>query len=149
MKRWYFDLKRVVQEDDHGCGIASVAIACGVTYERARAEFFPRKRVFVDDESLHVVSDQMINVVRRLGFSCSMRDTFRGIMRPVLVPFAWHPGSTYSQVHCVVWDPWAKKFIDPGYDHDYNHESKFYIDLWKRSQYRVLAITGRAYGRYA
>lgn len=149
MKRWYFDLKRVEQEDDHGCGIAAVAIACGVTYERSRAEFFPRKRMFVDDETMHVVSDQMIKVVRRLGFSCSLQDSHRGLMRPVIVPFSWMPGCSYSSVHCVVWNPWEKRFIDPGWDHDRNLPNSYYLDLIKRSNYSVLAITGRVYGRYA
>jgi hypothetical protein len=140
MKRWYFNLTRISQLDNNGCGIASVAIVCGVTYDRARAEFFPRRRRFKDDKSLHVDSEQMMRVIRRLGFSVVVRDSYLGTMRPSIVPIAWSPGSPNTAVHAVVWDPWAKRVLDPGWDHPSTERLK---EMWKRSGYQVLTVTGR------
>jgi hypothetical protein len=146
MKQWYFPIRRVVQEDDHGCGIAAVATVCGTTYERARSEFFPRRRRFHDDRSLHVSMLQMLRAVRRLGFSAVLADSFKQSKRPAIAFFSWVPEAMPDgNVHAVVWDPFNKQLIDVGYDHDRGLSDRFYLDLWKRSNFKSIVVTGRRY----
>lgn len=144
MKRWYFPLRRVEQGDNHGCGIACVATVCGITYERARSEFFPRRSKFRDDESLHVAPSQMMHVIQQLGFSSLETTRFRPHQRPAIVFFAWCPERASSGIHGVVWDPFTKRLIDPGYDHDRCLPERFYLRLWKQSNFKSLVITGRS-----
>jgi len=140
---WLFPLKRIKQVDYNGCGIASVATVCGLTYERARAEFFPRRKRFVDDESLHIDSDQMLSMIHRLGFkgriveSCPER-----LKNPTIFIFDWSP-DLGSGTHAVVWDPFKRKILDPGPDASYNRSNKFYFNLWKRSRYASCVVTGK------
>jgi hypothetical protein len=146
MKRWYFPIERVPQRDDHGCGIAAVATVCGVTYNRARSEFFPCRRKFHDDQSLHVNQHQIVRAVRRLGFSVVVGDRFKRQLRwPTIAFFSWVPGakSSDNNVHALVWDPFAKRLIDVGYDHDRGLSNDFYLGLVKRSNYRSLVVTGK------
>lgn len=143
-KRWYFDLVRVAQQDYfHGCGIAAVATACGVSYPRARSEFFPRRTKFTDSAKMHVTQDQQLAVIRRLGFAAEFRDSFRLTSTPMLLSFVWSPGYEDAGCHCVVWDPVQDRIIDPGLDHDRGNDKRFYLNLWKRSGYRSIVITGR------
>lgn len=142
MKSWYFPITCVEQKDDHGCAMACVATICGATYERARAEFFPRRRRFKDDDSLCVLSHQMISVARRLGFRARLVAQFKHLGRPAILPFAWSPGVRGTGIHCVVWDPFESRVIDPGYD---NLTSEQYIQRWKNSGFGAIAITGKRY----
>lgn len=146
MKRWYFPIKRVKQADDHGCGIAATAIACGVTYARARSEFFPRRLDFKDDESLHVGPKQIVNVIHKLGFTAKHHaGQFRHIDRPVIVPFSWLAGNEdhADAVHAVVWDPFEKRILDPGLDHERSLTNGQYFNLWRLSKYDVIIVTGK------
>jgi hypothetical protein len=143
--RWYFPLTRVEQTDDNGCGIACVATTCGVTYERARFEFFPRRRKFRDDKKLHVDGHAMVGAIRRLGFSAVWKKTYKAATSPVILVFSWLPYNGMGMNHGVVWDPYEKRIIDPGYDHDYGHKPDFYFNLWKRSGYSALHITGKSF----
>lgn len=142
MDRWHFPLMRIAQDDDHGCGIAAVATVCGVTYERARFEFFPQRQEFDDDESLHVGGDGMVRVVERLGFSAEWSRTYKSARCPTILFFEWQPRRSWSGRHAVVWDPFAKAYIDPGPDRWLTHD---YHNLWKRSGHSVLRVTGRRY----
>jgi hypothetical protein len=144
LKRWYFPLARVRQVDDNGCGIACVATVCGATYWRARSEFFPRRRKFCDNTSLHVAGRQMKGIIRRLGFSVVSASKFRHLRKPAIMVFEWGPDAfSQGQVHGVVWDPFDMRIIDPGYDHDRNLPNAYYFALWRRSGYPALVITGK------
>ena len=143
--RWYFPLNRVSQKDDNGCGIACVATVCGVTYARARHEFFPRRRKFQDDKRLHVDGIAMIRAIRRLGFSATMEPTYKGADCPVILVFSWKPYTGTDAHHGVVWDPWKKHIIDVGYDYDYGHKNEFYFNLWKASGYSAIHVTQKSF----
>jgi len=143
MKRWYFDIKRVMQVNNHGCGIATVATVCGVTYERARHEFFPKKRRFRDGEDLCVDAIAMIKVINKLGFDAETVPDFRKVKdRPVIVPFSWSPYAPDYGIHSVVWDPFKKRFIDPGPDEG-NFSEKEYVGFWKYFKYQSVVVTGK------
>lgn len=130
----------MAQGDDHGCAIACVAMICGLTYERCRAEFFPRRTKFKDDKTMMVNADQMMRVIRRLGYSCIHVDgSFKQHKLPAIVLFDWRtvPEST----HAVVWDPFRSTFLDPGYD--WPMSSELYMKNWRRSNYASIVVTGR------
>lgn len=116
-----------------------MAIVCGVTYERAKHEFFPRRRVedIKDNVTLQVTAQQMMAVIRRLGFSCVSRNGFKEHMCPSIVVFDWRSGGT----HAVVWDPSRGCFLDPGYDWPLAH--KHYMKNWRRSGYANVVVTGK------
>lgn len=143
MKSWFFEIKRVPQDNWHGCGIACVAAICGATYPRARSEFFPGKKRFTDNGSLCVNAYEMVRVIKKLGFESEIVDEYKSHHLPAIVPFAWHPGEKTTGVHAVVWNPFRKKFIDPGFDHDRMLEKKFYESKWRESHYSAVIVTGR------
>lgn len=145
--KWYYPLVRVDQRDWHGCGIAAVATACGVSYERARHEFYPRRkfgtRMSLDD-GLATSQAHMARVIRRLGYSVVSSPRL-DLQRPGLMTFAWRPDIVDSGIHCVVWDPASKSFLDPsGPDHDLRRSTGYYLNKWRRSNFRVLVLTGKA-----
>jgi hypothetical protein len=143
VKQWYFPLARVKQRDDYGCAMASSAIVCGLTYSRMRSEFFPKRRHFTDDRSLCVRGDHMLRVINRLGFTAKYHTgSFKHLKCPVIVPFAWFPPDT-DWIHCVVWDPFEKRYIDPGPDHERHMSQDEYSKLWSKSDYRVIVVTGK------
>lgn len=141
MKNWFFPIQRMEQRDDYGCGIACVAMICGVTYERCRSEFFPNKRAdqIKDDRTLMVSGDQMMQVIRRFGYSCVARAGFKEHKLPAIVFFDWQtpPHGT----HAVVWDPFRESFLDPGYDWPLSPAR--YMKNWRRSNYGSVIVTGR------
>jgi hypothetical protein len=140
MKRWFYELERIKQQDVwNGCGIAAVATACGVTYSRARFEFYPERKEFDDDKSLRVDGNQMLAVVRRLGFEAIASRSFKRFKRPTVLPFKW-PSYLGAGVHCVVWDPSQKKTIDPGCD---NYTTEEHIDYWRKSGYAAIVLLDR------
>ena len=145
MDRWYFPLDHVEQGDSNGCVVASVAIVTGLSYLRARHEMFPKRRDFVDDRSLWCDEAQSTRCLRRLGFATRQVDDHRRTKRPALVSFAWHPEDPRSCAHCVVWDPWKERFIDPGNANGYvsHEEAERFIDLWKRTAWTSTLVTGR------
>ncbi len=143
LQRWYFPLVRVSQVDDNGCGIACVATTCGTTYERARHEFFPRRKRFRDDKSIHVDSRRIQRAVRRLGFATRLSMDFRREKCPAILVFSWMPYAGWDGMHGVVWDPFEQRIHDPGYDHDCSHPPEFYFDLWKKSGYAAILVTGK------
>ena len=147
MDRWLFPIKRVKQVDWNGCGIAAVATACGVTYERARSEFFPRREKFIDDRRLRVNEAQMLRVIDALGFQAKPSGAIFQHKRPAIVTFSWNPKNDpnvdTTGVHAVVWNPWQKRFIDPGTDYALDHPNSKYINLWKQSGFRAIIITGK------
>lgn len=143
MKQWYFPLARVEQDDNYGCAIASVATVCGVTYGRARAEFFPKRRDFDDNRTLCVRGHHMLRVIHKLGFKAHFHHGTYGHFRcPVLVPFAWFPPDP-NWIHCVVWDPFGEEYIDPGPDHNDPAPNNRYTKLWRKSNFRVIVVTGK------
>ena len=143
MNDWFFPIKKVAQEDHNGCAIACVATVCGITYERARSEFFPRRRMFEDDESLWVGGVQMTRVIRKLGFRVVPTRNFKELECPTILAFAWSPGYRDSNCHSIVWDHVTQQFIDPDPMAVSGESLKHYHDLWKRSGFNALAITGK------
>jgi hypothetical protein len=147
VKKWPFDIERVYQIDDHGCGIAAVATVCGVTYSRAKATFFPG-RAPKDGLGLHVSQEQMLRAIRDLGFSGRVADDYTKFKdRPVIVPFSWCPAAdpliAASTTHCIIWNPIMKRFHDPGPDHDRRLSMQFYRRAWEMSKYQVIVVTGK------
>ena len=143
MERWYFPLIRVAQKDNHGCGIAAVATVCGLTYVRARAEFFPKRQSFKDDKRLHVDLKTSAAVIRRLGFETEEIDNPVSFDCPTIFTFCWDVNSRLKDYHTVVWNPFDLKVIDPGHDHTRGLTNEYYFSLWKKSGFRPLAITRR------
>lgn len=144
MKSWYFPLVRVEQADNNGCAIAATAIVCGVTYERARATFFPRTKAFKDDKSLHMAGPRIQGAVRRLGFSTVLSPrSFIDARVPAILVFDWEPGAEWTSRHSVVWDPFEARIIDPGSDWERHQPRSFYFNLWKKSGYAAMLVTGR------
>ena len=145
MERWYFPLKHVAQGDSYGCAIACVAVVAGLTYERARAEMFPRRREFVNGHALRADEDQIRAALDRLGFKTSTVTNLAVNRGPVIVSFAWNPERRGGCRHAVVWDPFARRFIDPGNANGYvaHDEGEKFLDLWKRSGWRATVVTGR------
>ena len=147
MKDWFFPIKRVEQGDWNGCGIASVAAICSVTYWRARAEFFPLRRQFRDDPTLHVAQDHMVRVIERLGFSAEIvsNASFKRRAAPAITCFSWVPdipGNAFG-IHAIVWDPFKKVFIDPGPDNFRNLPARKYLELIRKSNFNTIVITGK------
>lgn len=144
MKAWPFPLVRVKQVNWNGCAIASVATACGVTYERARATCFPKRKYFEDDKSLHLNQEQVQRACAALGFHTKISSTFRWSQRPAIVTVSWDPNSSDPTCHSVVWDPYQKKFLDPGADHDHGrYNANHFMKLWKNCGYSVVIVTGQ------
>jgi hypothetical protein len=144
MNRWHFPIMRVPQRGDHSCGIAAVATVCGITFARARAELFPRRTEHFDDKTSHVSQDRMVKTIRKLGFCVRVTDDFRKFKRPAIVTFSWYPSFNSlrdSSIHSVVWDPWERRFIDPGPDMLYGKKNSEYVKLWKLSNYKALVVT--------
>lgn len=141
MKDWYYPIKHVRQGDENGCAIACIAIIAGLTYERARAETFPKRRTFRDNKSLHVDDDRMSSTFRRLGFHVNHSATFRDHKRPAVLVFEWEPGMPSSDRHAVVWDPFSERFLDPGYGPNF-HNTDRYLTLWQKTGYRATIVTG-------
>ena len=141
MKNWYFDIKRIKQKNNHGCAIACVAAVCGVTYERARYEFFPKQIKFIDDDSLCVTAEQMIKVIDELGFEARGVDDFRVVKdRPVIIPLSWSSYTFTAGIHCIVYDPFKKCYIDPGPDQG-NFTAKQYVELWQNFSFQSIVVT--------
>jgi len=143
MKRWYFDIERIQQGNHYGCGIACVATVAGVTYARARHEFFPHVKKFKEGKHLAVSGEHMVNALRRLGFEAAIEDDFKKLKVPAIVPFKWVHLSKWSGVHAVVWNPFDRKFVDPGSDHDRGLDNLFYENKWRKSNFSVVAVTGK------
>lgn len=141
MDRWFFPIQRMEQRDDHGCAIACVAMVCGISYERAKQEFFPRERAetLADDKRLMMNGEQMMRVIRKLGYSCVARSGFKEHKLPSIVVFDWKTPN--SGTHAVVWDPFRECFLDPGYD--WPLSSKRYMQNWRRSNYASVIVTGK------
>lgn len=137
-------IKHVAQADFNGCAVACVAMACGVTYEQARRAAFPRRKVFRDDRSLWLSDPQVVRAIERLGFRTSMARTFRRHRRPAIISFEWEPGSR-SFAHSVVWDPAQRRLLEPAEPDRHMHpdEELRYLDLWRRSDWAVIVVTGR------
>lgn len=135
---WPFPLERIEQKDVYGCTIACVAIVCGVTYHRARNEFFPRhvKRVR-DGKELMLSAHDIMPVIRRIGYSCVAKNTFKIYKKPSIVFFDWRAGGT----HAVVWDPERECFLDPGYD--WPLPEKVYMNNWHASKFASVIVTGK------
>lgn len=142
MKDWYFPLRRVRQVDHHGCGIAAVAAICGVTYGRAKYEFFPNTRDIKDDNEMCVSPSQMRRVIRQLGFSVAV-GCHRQHKRPAVVTFSWYP-EPWTAIHAVVWDPFKQTYIDPSDgDHAMKRSNMYYDEMINASNYEALIVTGR------
>lgn len=141
MKSWYFPIRRVEQGDDYGCAIACVATVCGLTYDRARYEFFDRKPV-KDGPLIQITVYDMLRVVRRLGFKARTSSRLVKTRHPTIVVFKWQPTVPTSLCHSVVWDPFDRRFVDPGWD-DGNITNERYTSLWRDSGTRTLVISGR------
>jgi len=148
MDRWFFEIKRVEQGDWNGCGIGATATVCGVSYERARHEFFPRRKVIKDDKRLWVSAQAMLKVIQRLGFTVEFRkENPCDVDLPVVTFLSYHlPGRAYpgdpNACHAVVWDPFKKRFLDPGPNQEHNTNA-YYAELWKNNKYDSIVLTGK------
>ena len=147
MDKWYFSLTRVRQEDDNGCGIGATAIVAGVTYARAKAAFFPRSHYDMrDDEDLHVGPIEIIKALKKLGFSSKIGEltsSYKKEKLPAICMLAWQPFRRDSLKHSIVWDPFNKKFIDPGTPVELTNKTKYYQDKIMRSNYAPVIVTGK------
>ena len=148
MKHWFFDIRRVEQGDWNGCGIGATATACGVSYWRARHEFFPDRKVINDTPQLWVSAGAIIKVIRRLGFTAEFRDgPPHEAKTPAIAFLSYHrPGEAYpgdpNACHAVVWDPFEEKFIDPGPGEEHASKDR-YVSLWKNNKYPSIVLTGK------
>lgn len=140
MNRWFFPIRRIEQGDDHGCAIACTAMVCGISYDRAKQEFFPHSHAefLRDDKNLHVDHKRMMSVIRRLGYTCTFEENFMSYKLPSIVMFDWgfSPGT-----HAIVWEPWRECFLDPGYDWPMNN--KTYMKFFEKKKYGSVILTGR------
>lgn len=107
-------MRRVVQEDENGCGVACVAMLAGVNYQAARVKMFPRRGGYTNTADLR-------RALRKFKLKCAPRMvTFRSsgfrnykdlptdailkLIAPTHPPGVWH---------WVVWDARRKCLLDP------------------------------------
>ena len=92
-----FQMKRVIQEDEAGCGIACVAMVSGKTYLQAKRFFL--ERIFLPtDRKPHTRHYQLRRALRKLGIATEKRAfrNWRSIENLSIVPInrrsdtGWH-----------------------------------------------------------
>ena len=145
MDRWYFPLRAVRQPDHNGCAIACLATICGLSYERAKAEAFPRRRSFSDNPSIRLDDRRMLAAFRRLGFRATVEPTHEGLRCPCVLYYECDPGIAGSLVHALVWDPFAERCIDPAEDDGKLSagDQSAALDRWRRTGWSVIAVRGK------
>ena len=147
MDNWYFPLTCVKQEDVNGCGIAATATVAGVTYARAKAVFFPKKHFDMrDDEELHVGPIEVVAALKKLGFSAKIgkwTSSYKKKKLPAICMLAWQPSRRDSLKHAIVWDPFSKKFIDPGTPVIVPDVISYYQNKIMRSNFAPVIVTGK------
>lgn len=104
-------VRRVVQKDRDGCGVACVAMLAGVTYRQA-------KDVMFGDDSVSLTSTaDLYNALKVLRKRPSGKrlvplrtQSYRDLDTNALLKVG-RPGKSWW--HWIVWDAKRKKFLDP------------------------------------
>ena len=92
-----FQMKRVIQEDEAGCGIACVAMVTGKTYLQAK-RYFEESVFQPKDKKPHTRHYQLHRALRKLGIATEKRPFrhWRSIETDAIVPInrrrdgGWH-----------------------------------------------------------
>lgn len=115
-------MRRVVQKDWFGCGIACVAMVGGVTYEKAKMTMFnkvERKHLRTGDLD-YTTTVRLVRGLRRLGIRCGDRlvplrgRSYRSLKCNAVLK-AWEKKAQRGgDFHWVVWDAKRRRFLDPG-----------------------------------
>jgi Peptidase C39 family len=104
------DVKRVVQEDENGCGTACVATIAGVSYSEAQKRTKTRGTT---------TAKQLREALRFYGFDLKRRMSLRGKtysdlkQSGLLFARISRIGTDETWGHWVVWDGHAQAIIDP------------------------------------
>ena len=104
-------VRRVVQKDRDGCGVACVAMLAGVTYKRAKDVMFGN-----DSVSLTSTADlyNALKIFRKRPLGKRLiplrTRSYRDLDANALLKIA-RPGKSWW--HWIVWDARRKEFLDP------------------------------------
>lgn len=135
---------RYVKQQSEGCAIASVAMLADVPFEKAVKRFYPKRKPY--DYFIEPVSNnQVLRVMRSFGLKFKQYSVdwkknkiFRMPKNPSLFTVDWEDYP--NLVHCAVWDPSTKKFLDPAFGENgadpIDHYVKFatdYIEVYGRT----------------
>jgi len=129
----------VLQQHDNGCAVACVAMVTGVSYADAfKAAFGPRSRRSV---RLELTLSQVAGAIRSLGFRCRHGSDWLSGAFPAVLMFEWdHDIMPPGTFHCVAYDPFRRRVVDPG-GTDFSQAR--YRRMWNESGRMSLVVTGR------
>ena len=129
-------MQAIFQSDEFGCGIACVAMLCGITYAKAKklfgADYIPGYGV---DEApmINILAHQGLDVVRRGRLSQSRPVTQlrqKALLWGQLLPSRGAITHSNKFGHWCIWDSEAKVVRDP---YHYNYKKP----LWLTSFYEI------------
>lgn len=115
-------IKRVVQQNVHGCAVACVAMLAGVSYKRAKATVHKlkgvptgKRRDYAYYLGLHLMmtDEEVAQCLRMLGKRVKLAPDLTAAEKkhPFCVGFNWRSADAS---HMVVWCPERQGYIDPG-----------------------------------
>ena len=109
-------MKRVVQVDDKGCGIACIAMLADISYKKVRKRIFGKRRVVPTN------TKAIRKALRKFGITSSkklIRSTraqhYTNLQQDALLRVKL-PKRDAPNWHWIVWDARRQRFFDPGED---------------------------------